>query len=742
MKKFKLFISKPFICSVFISFIAAISVQSIDAQELKGNSQNNTENSRVKTGNSPALDLKNIPEEAYHPGIIRIQFNRDFENSLEKIDFEITGNDYVKTGIPALDKLNKAFRVHEYKPMLKNLYRVSKASVRNREKHKEWGFHLWYDLKLDNTADVIKAAIDFKKLEEIKIAQPVLKTQLIETVDSKPAKENDGGSKWTPNDPLYKDHQWHFNNTGQIIGGQPGLVGMDCNAEAAWDIETGNPDVIVAIIDSGMEYYHEDLEGNMWDLIGPDGTATIPDLHGTLIGGILGAVTNNNTGVAGLAGGSGSDDGVRLMSIDIINGSLSPPGAFIYAADNGAAIAQNSWGYALQGNFPPETKDAIDYFNEEGGGDALDGGITIFAAGNNNDNGEYYPAYYEGTIAVAAHDNQGAKSVFSNYGDWIDIIAPGTDITATIPDNEYGTYCGTSEACPHVSGAAALVVSNAYGMLTNTELWDILIESTNDDIYNYNPGYTGMLGSGRLDAYAALLLLKQEYTVTFNITDEDGDEITNAIVTFDGVTNDPGDYIFEEIEEGNYDYIVEKEGYLTEEDEVYVDDDITVEVIMIAETYTVTFNVKDEDSDEITDAIVTFDGVTNDPGDYVFEVIEAGTYDYKVEKDGFITVEDDIIVDSDTVVEVVMEIDDTFIDMVENAELSVFPNPARDKLTVRSNEMIKQIRLFDISGQTVKNITVNDLRIKINISNLETGIYVIQVHTARNVINKRVRIVP
>jgi len=648
MKKLTTFICNFVICIALAGLTAGINGQSIEKQELSGTFSNENKDQQGEFVRKPPLDLKTVPEGAYHPGELRIKFSRDFEKTLESIDFKVVDNDHVKTGIAALDELHRAYKVYEYTPMLRDLYEISEASLQYKERHREWGFHLWYDLKVDDEADIIEAMIDFEKLDEVKIAEPVLKIEFDEYIESRPAEKESSDLRWSPDDPLYPQ-QWHFHNTGQ----QGGLEGMDCNAEAAWDIETGNADVIVAIMDRGMEYYHDDLEGNMWEDIGPEGTGTFPESHGTHVGGTVGAVSNNDLGVAGLAGGSGDDDGVRLMTISRV--SYGFEAGCVYAADNDASILQNSWGYSSPGHFPPSVKNAIDYFNEHGGGDALDGGLTVFSTGNNNANFERYPAYYEGCFAVNAHDRHGSKSTFSNYGEWTDIIAPGTDVISTEVGNTYSTKSGTSMSAPHVSGAAALVVSHAYGQLTREDLWDILKESANPDIYDYNgPYYDGKLGAGRLDAYAALLLTDPSFTVTFDVKDEKGDEITDAIVTFDGVTNDPGDYVFEEIEEGTYDYKVEREGYYTVEDEVTVEENTTVEVIMELITYTVTFDVVDEDDNPITGAVITLDDIENEPGDYVFENIAPETYEYTVEKDGYFTVEDDVTVEEDTTVEVTM----------------------------------------------------------------------------------------
>ncbi len=568
MIKFTSFFPGYFIYIFLICLTTGIKAQDIEKHSFNDSFQSNTANKQVMSGNNFPLDLKTIPEDGYHPGIIRIKFEREFEKTLESIDFGITDNGYIKTTISTLDELNKSYTVSKYTPMLKELYKISEASLQYKERHREWGLHLWYELKLDDRADIIKAIIDFESLDKVKVAEPALIKKLIKPVDITPIKDGSMGQEWTPNDPLYANNQWHFNNTGQTIGGQAGLPGMDCNAEAAWNIETGNSDVIVAIIDTGMEFYHDDLEGNMWPDIGPQGTGTTPGSHGTHVGGTVAAVTNNSLGVAGLAGGSGADDGVSLMTINIFTGGISVYNAFVYAADNGAAITQNSWGYTTPGYFPPTTQQAIDYFNENGGGSALlNGGLTIFAAGNENSSQPIYPAAYEGTMAVASHDNQGNRSSFSCYGTWVDIIAPGTNVASTETGNTYSFKSGTSMACPHVSGAAALVISNDYGMLTNTELRDIIINSANDDIYNYNPNFIGMLGSGRLDAYAALTYTA--YTITFNVMENSPaqDPIENATININGIqiTTDQNGTATTNLADGTHNATISAQGYETKE---------------------------------------------------------------------------------------------------------------------------------------------------------------------------------
>ena len=259
----------------------------------------------------------------------------------------------------------------------------------------------------------------------------------------------------------------------------------------------------------------------MWSGIGynfVNNSSTIyPHNHGTHVAGTVAAVTNNGTGVAGVAGGSGSGDGVRLMSCQVFTNTSN--GGFhvapVYAADNGASISQNSWGYTHAGVYNTPVLDAIDYFNLNGGGISLSGGITIFAAGNANSSGQWYPACYSGTFSVAATNNQDKKAWYSNYDTWIDVSAPGGEtsftsargVLSTLINNTYGYYQGTSMACPHVSGVAGLLISYALRngiILSNIDISEIL-RTTTDDHYNVNPTFNGKLGTGRVNAETALI---------------------------------------------------------------------------------------------------------------------------------------------------------------------------------------------------------------------------------------------
>ena len=249
------------------------------------------------------------------------------------------------------------------------------------------------------------------------------------------------------------------------------------NIPEAWEMSGGSSEVIVQVIDSGIDEDHPDLQVNKWvnddcddDGVDSDNNGYVDDCngynnaddsnsllgdgsHGTHCAGTVAADTDNGVGVAGVAGGKNGVAGASLM-INTVFGKEDTDGfedALVYGADNGAHISSNSWGYVSPDVFPATIQEAIDY--------AVDAGVyVVFAAGNDADDGNWYPGAYEPVIAVAAADNSGVAASFTNYGDWIDITAPGVNVysTYTLEDGSYGYMSGTSMACPHVSGILAL----------------------------------------------------------------------------------------------------------------------------------------------------------------------------------------------------------------------------------------------------------------------------------------------
>ena len=478
---------------------------------------------RVVHGERPPINHDLVPADAMEEGILLLKFYRHMETHLEANPPTTDRDGIVRFNMTAPDTLNARYSVHEI-----NQYFRSPA-LRNTftDRHKAWGFHLWYELRVDETTDIVRMMEAYRQLPEVEIAEPVFRKRLIDGVTDTGETASEIllttiRDTWTPNDPDFS-YQWHYHNTGQ----SGGTVGADISMPQAWAREKGHEDVIVAIIDDGIQYNHPDLAGNMWqDAVHPDGgynfvdnnTTIIPGNHGTHVAGTVAAVSNNNIGVAGVAGGSGSGDGVRLMSAQVFRAQNNTQGGFhiapIWAADQGAAISQNSWGYIDPNTYNQNVLDAIDYFNTYGGGNVMEGGITIFAAGNSDSDQNWYPAYYSGAMAVAATNNQDIRSYYSNHGSWIDISAPGGEtntvlergVLSTVTNNNYEYFQGTSMACPHVSGAAALLISKAHRnnfSLINDAVWDLLVDYT-DDHYGVNQDFINELGSGRLNADASL----------------------------------------------------------------------------------------------------------------------------------------------------------------------------------------------------------------------------------------------
>jgi len=505
---------------VFIFFFFQHNPFSLNAQEASGLESNQY---IVRTAERPPIDLLQIPVEAYEAGKFKIKLKPERENLIPVLSSSTSPVGYVVTGIPSFDALNQYYSIKSYRPLFGHLYHTRSDSDQFMERHKAWGFHLWLEVIVDDKTDIIDAVMQFSALSEVDFAEPEYRKRLVindakfNSANLVISNENEPEGRWTPNDPQY-GNQWHYKNTGQ----QGGTPGADISLQEAWNIEKGNSNVIVAVIDGGITYTHQDLASNMWSEVGynfVNGSPTVtPHDHGTHVAGTIAAVTSNMIGVAGVAGGSGTGDGVRLMSCQVFsnNGSGGFHLAPIYAADNGASISQNSWGYSNAGVYDQSVLDAIDYFNVYGGGEAMNGGITLFSAGNSNSPGQWYPACYSGCFSVAATNNQDKKAWYSNYDTWVDISAPGGEtnsvtargVLSTLPNNSYGYFQGTSMACPHVSGVVALMISLGYGELTSLQI-DSILRNTTDNHYNINSNYLGKLGSGRLNAHSALLAVQE-----------------------------------------------------------------------------------------------------------------------------------------------------------------------------------------------------------------------------------------
>ncbi|MGP4081122.1 S8 family peptidase [Pseudalkalibacillus sp. R45] len=280
-------------------------------------------------------------------------------------------------------------------------------------------------------------------------------------------------ANYMPNDPAYHSLQY----APQKIG-----------AEAAWDVTLSDPSVKIAVVDTGVDYNHPDLDGKVlegYDFVDDDNDAIDENEHGTHVAGIAAANTDNGEGIAGLAP-EASILPVRVLDADG-SGSLDDVAQGIrYAADQGAQVINLSLGGAVG---TQTLEDAVNYAWEQGS-------VVIAAAGNSSSPLPSYPAFYENAIAVAATDQNDTIAYFSNYGTWVDIAAPGVDIYSTIPNGGYASYSGTSMASPVVAGVAGLLAAQGK----NAEQIRTALEETADDVR----GTGTLFQNGRVNAANAV----------------------------------------------------------------------------------------------------------------------------------------------------------------------------------------------------------------------------------------------
>ena len=415
-------------------------------------------------------------------------------------------------------------------------------------------------LAADSRVDIVEYSERIKRIKSETMPMPTERPDITRSVEM------------PFNDPELP-YQWHYYNDGSLDD-ELTKAGADINLFDAWKYTTGDRRIIVAVIDGGIMTNHVDLADNMWvneaeqngtPGVDDDGNGYVddihgynfvwdkgeitPDAHGTHVAGTISAVNNNGILVSGIAGGSGNNDGVLLMSCQIFDGddgcyAHQIAKAFKYAADNGAAICNNSWGYTVGAYLSDKDfesvnsvlKDAINYYETNGGLEGvMDGGLAIFAAANESKSTPSYPGAYHKYVCVTAMAPDYTAAYYTNYGPGSNICAPGGDasygamlcVSSTSTD-EYGYSYeqGTSMACPHVTGCAALALSyaiqNGYSF-TNSELRNMLLTSVHDidkyqigykDIFDWQTGqynsfdlgiYQGKLGSGYIDAHLLLM---------------------------------------------------------------------------------------------------------------------------------------------------------------------------------------------------------------------------------------------
>ncbi len=309
----------------------------------------------------------------------------------------------------------------------------------------------------------------------------------------------------TPNDSMFSQ-LWGMKNLGQNDSeGAQGVSGADIKAPEAWALGTGSKNVVVAVIDTGVDYTHTDLKDNIWskpgqanvhghNAIDNSDNSMDDNNHGTHCSGTIGGMGNNGIGVAGV------NWNVSIMGVKFLtkegSGSLADAvKAIDWATANGAQILSNSWG---GGGFSQAMQDSIKRANDKGV-------LFIAAAGNdgsNNDATPSYPASYplDNVISVAASTNQDSAASFSNIGlKTVHLMAPGNNIVSTVPGNKYDSYSGTSMATPHVAGAAALLWAKEPS-LTAAQVKERLMSST-DKIKSMRKK---LLTSGRLNIFNLL----------------------------------------------------------------------------------------------------------------------------------------------------------------------------------------------------------------------------------------------
>ncbi len=313
---------------------------------------------------------------------------------------------------------------------------------------------------------------------------------------------------------------WGLHNTGQTVNGASGAIDADIDAPHAWDLEQGDRNVVVSVIDTGCDMDHPDLLANLlprgtedWDFADPnDESPEDSGTHGTHVCGTAAAV-DNSSGVIGVA------PRCRLMPlrVNLMSGfNANRADAINYVAAQAAAhpemryVINCSW--KMSGDHAGVHNAIIK---------AVQSNVLVcFAAGNANQNIDkipQYPAIYPEVVAVAATDQQDVRAWFSNYGNKVDVSAPGVNIYSTVPNNSFSYKDGTSMSSPHVAGLAALIWSHNPD-LSNAQVRKI-IEDSCDNIDAKNPGFAGLLGKGRINAFRALSLTPQP-TIKFQLVNK------------------------------------------------------------------------------------------------------------------------------------------------------------------------------------------------------------------------------
>ncbi|WP_062055096.1 S8 family serine peptidase [Aquimarina longa] len=312
---------------------------------------------------------------------------------------------------------------------------------------------------------------------------------------------------YTPNDPDFKK-LWGLKNTGQSVNGTSGINDADIDANLAWNQQRGNRKVIIAVIDTGVDYKHEDLKNNILSRGSEDwnfASALSKDpmdsgTHGTHVAGTAAAV-DNTKGIIGVA----PRCKIMPLRVNLTSGkNANRADAINYVAKQAKLKKNNRYVINCSWRMSGHHTGVYNAIRKA----VKNNVVVVFAAGNANRNIDIipqYPAIYSQVIAVAATDQKDKRASFSNYGKKVDVSAPGVNIWSTVPNNNHNGYSyknGTSMASPHVAGLAGLIWSKNKD-LTNAQVRKI-IEQTTDNIDAKNPGFAGKLGTGRINAYKAI----------------------------------------------------------------------------------------------------------------------------------------------------------------------------------------------------------------------------------------------
>ncbi len=452
---------------------------------------------------------------------------------------------------------------------LKKLFEPVKG---NEAAEREFGLDMWYDAILTVSTDVETAAKAAAGLPTVRsVEYDVIFSKASDGVVYPYTRSTDAPQTRVAalfNDPSLGE-QWNYKNSGKKSISQNCYAGADINVYDVWSsLTAGDNSVIVAVVDEGVKYTHPDLAANMWtDAEGKHGynfvdssgeiswTETGDKGHGTHCAGTIAAVNNNGLGVCGVAGGSGNGDGIKIMSCQIFSGNKGGSAsivakAFKYAADNGASVISCSFGYK-GGTFTSDRtyKDnagveyqALKYFESKKNNPAVDGGVAVFASGNDALPYATYPGALADVISVSAFGPDYLPTYYTNYGPGCNVVAPGgeyyhknssgglsqtSEILSTVPSELYGTdygyMQGTSMACPHVAGVVALAISYAKKLgktFSVDEFKKMIVTSTNDFETRLNSvgtksltngqtlelyKYRNQMGEGSIDAWKLMM---------------------------------------------------------------------------------------------------------------------------------------------------------------------------------------------------------------------------------------------